>query len=50
MFRQADDERGITTLKGGGGMWRLKFYKAYAKDKRLKRMIAYWSKYSNPVY
>ena len=31
MFRQADGERGITTLKGGGGMWRLKFYKAYAK-------------------
>lgn len=25
-------------------MWRLKFYKAYAKDKRLKRLLAYWGK------
>lgn len=22
-------------------MWKLKFYKAYAKDKKLKRMLAY---------
>ncbi len=25
-------------------MWKLKFYKAYAKDKRLKRMLAYFGK------
>ena len=30
-------------------MWRLKFYKAYAKDKSLKRMIAYWGKFSKLV-
>lgn len=26
------------------GMWRLKFYKVYAKDKRLKRMLAYFGR------
>ncbi len=26
------------------GMWMLKFYKAYAKDKRLKRLLEYWGK------
>ncbi len=35
--------RGYNNI-GGDGMWMLKFYKAYAKDKSLKRMIAYWSK------
>ena len=25
-------------------MWRLQFYKAYAKDKKLKRMLAYLRK------
>lgn len=25
-------------------MWMLKFYKAYAKDKRLKRMLAYFGR------
>ncbi len=27
-------------------MWRLKFYKAYASDKKLKRMLAYWGKFN----
>ncbi len=27
-------------------MWMLKFYKAYAKDKRLKRMLAYLGKFN----
>lgn len=30
-------------------MWRLKFYKAYAKDKRLKRMLAYLGKFNKTV-
>jgi len=25
-------------------MWMLKFYKAYAKNKKLKRMLAYWGR------
>lgn len=29
------------TVKEVENMWKLKFYKAYAKDKRLKRMLAY---------
>ena len=32
------------TMKEVVNMWRLKFYKAYARDKRLKRMLVYWSK------
>lgn len=32
------------TVKEVGDMWKLKFYKAYAKDKRLKRMLAYLGK------
>ena len=32
------------TEKEVGDMWMLKFYKAYAKDKRLKRMLAYFGK------
>ena len=32
------------TVKEVSDMWMLKFYKAYAKDKRLKRMLAYWGK------
>ena len=31
-------------MKEVANMWRLKFYKAYAKDKRLKRMLVYWSR------
>ena len=31
------------------GMWRLKFYKAYANDKRLKRMLAYLGKFNKAV-
>lgn len=34
-------EEGLDSEKEVMGMWRLKFYKAYAKDKRLKRMLAY---------
>lgn len=30
-------------------MWMLKFYKAYTKDKRLKKMLAYWGKLSKAV-
>lgn len=32
------------TMKEVVYMWRLKFYKAYAKDKRLKRMLAYFGR------
>lgn len=32
------------TEKEVGDMWMLKFYKAYAKNKRLKRMLAYRSR------
>ncbi len=32
------------TEKEVGDMWMLKFYKAYAKNKRLKRMLAYWGR------
>lgn len=35
---------GRQTVKEVINMWRLKFYKAYAKDKRLKRMLAYFGK------
>ncbi len=42
----ADDGRrfGRQTVKEVVSMWRLKFYKAYAKDKKLKRMLAYLKK------
>lgn len=30
-------------------MWRLKFYKAYANDKRLKRMLAYLGRFNKAV-
>ena len=32
------------TVKEVAGMWMLKFYKAYVKNKRLKRMLAYWGR------
>ena len=35
---------GRQTMKEVVNMWMLKFYKAYAKNKRLKRMLAYWSR------
>ena len=35
---------GRQTMKEVVNMWMLKFYKAYAKDKRLKRMLAYFGK------
>ena len=31
-------------FKEVANMWMLKFYKAYAKNKRLKRMLAYWGR------
>ena len=31
-------------VKEVAGMWMLKFYKAYARNKRLKRMLAYWGR------
>ena len=42
----ADDGRCFRwqTMKEVVNMWMLKFYKAYAKNKRLKRMLAYWGK------
>ncbi len=42
----ADDGRrfGRQAVKEVVSMWRLKFYKTYAKDKKLKRMLAYWGK------
>ena len=42
----ADNGRrfGRQAVKEVAGMWMLKFYKAYAKNKRLKRMLAYWGR------
>ncbi len=42
----ADNGRrfGRRAVKEVVSMWRLKFYKAYAKDKKLKRMLAYLRK------
>lgn len=37
---------GRQTLKEVKNMWMLKFYKAYAKDKRPKRMLAYLGKFN----
>lgn len=37
------------TAKEVGNMWMLKFYKAYPKDKRLKRMLAYWGRLNRTV-
>lgn len=35
---------GRQTIKEVGNMWMLKFYRAYAKDRRPKRLLAYWGK------
>ena len=47
--RQTVREVYASALKEVVNMWMLKFYKAYAKDKRLKRMLAYWGKLSKTV-
>lgn len=49
LLDESDAEKEACTPKEGAveeveNMWMLKFYKAYAKDKRLKRMLAYWGK------
>lgn len=47
--RQTVREVYASALKEVVNMWMFKFYKAYAKDKRLKRMLAYWGKLSKTV-